>query len=215
MVQPTVVDLPASMGWLPRDKHHRPVPFFVAWTAEAGGPDFRIADPRRMDMAVNQGLCWVCGGHLDRGEPAAFLIGPMCVVNHVSAEPPSHRDCALYSVMHCPFLFNPNMRRRPIEHDGTVPAAGVMIERNPGVIALWMSRTWWDFRAPDGGRLFDIGPVPAELWWYSQGRPATREQIVDSIESGLPALMGAAADEDERALVRELADGVICQLLPD
>jgi hypothetical protein len=183
--------LPPRMTVLPRDKHGRPVPWFVAWID--GVPDFRVIGLNKIGDAERFELCWVCGQH--RGRTSAFVIGPMCAVNRVSAEPPSHVDCAEYSARACPFLATPTMRRRPTDAipGGTVKPAGTMIPRNPGVALVWVTRRFESFPAP-GGRLFDIGD-PVRTGWYAEGRDATRAEVLASIESGLP-LLAAEAEKD-------------------
>lgn len=192
------IQLPERMAKLPRDKHGRPVPWFVAFID--GEPDFRVIAPGRIEDAQRFSLCWVCGQR--RGRYAAFVIGPMCAINRVSAEPPSHRDCAIYSARACPFLVTPRMRRRetgiPEEAHGP---AGTMIRRNPGVALVWVTRRFTTFRA-DGGVLFDVGDA-TEAMWFAEGRDATRDEIVASIDSGLPILL-AEAEKEGDAAVRQL-----------
>jgi hypothetical protein len=120
-----------------------PVPWFVQWFDDAnqptecgiGHPDYRVVDTRKMALAVRQRRCWICGGIL--GKYMAFTIGPMCALNRVSAEPPSHQDCAIFSAKACPFLTRPHMRRRDHIPDGITSPAGVMLTRNPGVTLVW------------------------------------------------------------------------------
>jgi len=47
-------------------------------------------------VCVRHKRCWLCGQPL--GKFMCFVVGPMCAINKTSAEPPSHRDCALYAV---------------------------------------------------------------------------------------------------------------------
>jgi hypothetical protein len=167
----------------------------VAWVD--GQPDFRIAKDGAAQVAVDRGKCWVCGQRWpDRQAGRAFLIGPMCVVNHISAEPPSHYSCALYSALHCPFLTTPNMTRRD-RHlpPGNVDPPGTMIMRNPGVTCLWVVRynAWSVIKTPRGP-LFDIGSA-VRVEWYAEGREATRAEVMASLESGLPILHGQLHSE--------------------
>jgi hypothetical protein len=153
-------------------------------------------DSRKLRDAIRFETCWICGEH--RGRNAAFVIGPMCAVNRVSAEPPSHLDCAVYSARRCPFLANPNMQRRDRGKPEHVNPAGVMITRNPGVALVWVTRNHSVFKAP-GGVLFDVGD-PIDTQWFAHGRPATRDEVQASIDSGLPALREAAAADGAVAL---------------
>lgn len=184
------VPMPARLAKLPRDKHGRVVPWFVAWPG--GQPDHRIADQAKFGEALRFGRCWLCGGPL--GAYKAFIVGPMCAVNRIDAEPPSHRDCAIYSVQVCPWLMTPVMRRRDSGKTelGVVNPAGVMIERNPGVTLVWISKSYRLMRVSasegaESGVLLMMGD-PVETLWWAEGRPATRQEILDSIASGLPLL---------------------------
>lgn len=192
----TEIAVPDRIAALPKHRGYE-VPWFVTWYD--GVPDFRVADHIKLRDAVRFGLCWVCGQRMGRN--AAFVIGPMCAINRVSSEPPAHRDCAIYSARRCPFLSRPTMQRRNRGLPEHVDPAGVMVERNPGVALVWMTRRHKPFRAP-GGVLFNIGD-PVETLWFAHGRPATRAEVLDSIESGMP-LLRVAADVDGPAAVAEL-----------
>lgn len=187
--------VPARMRRLARDKHDRPVPWFVA--VNDGVPDFRVIRSGGVRDALRFKLCFVCGQTM--GANAAFVIGPMCAVNRVSSEPPSHRDCATYSAKACPFLSTPSMKRRGrgLPDERTTP--GVMIPRNPGVTLVWVSRRWSVYPDPNGQPLFDIGD-PDQTYWYAQGRDATRVEVLASIDSGLPILRAVAEQDGELAL---------------
>jgi hypothetical protein len=188
-----VITLPAPpprIARLPRNHAGFPVPWFVA-TID-GVPDFRVVRANGIADAVRFGVCWLCGQRL--GANAAFVLGSMCTITRVAPEPPSHRDCATYAVRACPFLTNPHMRRRTSNlPDDTVMPDGEMITRNPGVTALWLTRTW---RMDPTYRLFDVGD-PVTVTWWAHGREATRGEVMASIESGMPILTGAA-EKDPR-----------------
>jgi hypothetical protein len=192
----TAIREPLTVARLPHDRHGRPVPWFVAWID--GRPDFRIVKPGATANAVTARRCWVCGTRFAEREPRAFVVGPMCVVNRNSAEPPSHTLCAVYSARACPFLATPQMTRRD-RHlpDGTEYPPGDFIQRNPGVTAVWTARrgTWHPW-SPEGssGLLFYMGE-PRRVAWYREGREATRDEIVASIDSGLPAIRAVAETE--------------------
>ena len=190
--------IPNRIDRLPRNKAGYPVPWFVAWIG--GTPDFRVSRPGCIQEAVARKLCWLCGVPFQRREQGAFVIGPMCAVNRVSAEPPSHVACAVYAAVNCPFLTTPNMVRRE-RHlpDGVVCPAGESIRRNPGVALVWVSRKWSTFRDGNGGTLFDVGEPQAALW-YAEGREATRSEVLVAIDSGLPLLAGVATVEGPDAV---------------
>lgn len=193
-------DMPGRIRLLPRNKAGYPVPDFVAWID--GQPDFRVIKPGGIQLAVQLKLCWVCGTPFARQEDRAFTIGPMCAVNRVSAEPPSHRDCATFSARFCPFLSVPRMTRRErrMPAVAAVPA-GDMIRRNPGVALVWVTgyKSWKTFSDGNGGTLFDVGE-PREALWFACGRAATRAEVLASIDSGLPILRASAGDEGPDAV---------------
>lgn len=179
----------------PMDARGYRVPWFVAWLD--GQADFRIVGPGKFKQAIQQDLCWACGGKL--GAHKAFVIGPMCGINRTSAEPPCHLECAEYSATHCPFLINPAAVRRETKRpEGTKNPAGIMIKRNLGVTLIWVTKSYELFRA-DGGYLIEIGE-PKRLIWYAKGRPATREEVYESIESGCHVLREVAEKESKDAL---------------
>lgn len=187
--------MPNHFRKLPIDARGYPVPWFVAWIDDK--PDFRVVRPGGVEIAMRDGVCWLCGK--PRGKAGSFVIGPMCAVNRVSAEPPSHLSCAKFAAMACPFLTRPmakrNERDLPEEHKA---AAGVTISRNPGVALVWSSESFAPFKAP-GGVLFDIGD-PTRVLWFAQGRSATRSEILHSIETGLPILREMAEKEGAEAV---------------
>lgn len=188
------VQMPDRVAKLPRDRHGYPVPWFVAWIDDK--PDFRVIGSGKLRDSVHFGLCWICGQH--RGRWGTFVIGPMCAVNRISAEPPSHAECADYAAKVCPFLTTPSMRRRDSNKpvDAQDPA-GMMIRRNPGVALLWRSRSW-RLRKADG--LFDVGDPDGDVRWLCEGRDATRDEVMQSIESGLPILQQAAERDGRQAV---------------
>jgi hypothetical protein len=203
--------LPERMRRLPISPQGFPVPWFVARID--GQYDFRAIGQDKLARAVKQRLCWLCGETL--GRHLAFVIGPMCAINRVSSEPPCHLECAEYAVKACPFLTQPRMRR----NEKDLPAgeiAGVAIMRNPGATLIWITRTFRVFR-PDrrkAGVLFQLGN-PEHVFYYCEGRPATRAEVLESINSGMVFLRGEATREGAAAdqqLDRQYKEAL--QLLP-
>jgi hypothetical protein len=194
-LRPELPPMPDRMKRLPLSPRGYPVPRFVQWMDDGEGaefgvgtPDFRIMDDRHLVACVKRSLCWVCGQRL--GAYKTFVIGPMCAVNRISAEPPSHLDCATWSAMACPFLSRPHARRRIDEVTGPLKenVTGMMIERNPGVTLCWTTLKYRAFRPADGGLLFNIGEAD-HCEWYREGRSATREEVSEAIDTGLPTLV--------------------------
>jgi hypothetical protein len=187
------IPLPQRMRSLPISDEGFPVPKFVPWIK--GKPEFRGMDGEHMAMCVRLKRCWLCGDRL--GVHMTFTIGPMCIVNRNIAEPPAHHSCAEYAVRACPFLSQPRARRNEKDKpEGHV--AGVGLKRNPGVVALWTTRTYRVHRAPNGGALFSIGN-PESVEYFCEGRKATRDEILVSMETGLPLLMDIAQQEGNGA----------------
>ena len=179
--------LPDKLKHLPIDERGYPVPWFVDWVD--GKPEFRAMDGRKFRDAIKKRLCWVCGDPL--GVNLAFLAGPMCGINRTSAEPPSHYICAAWSARNCPFLNNPRAVRREDERINNAKAveegSGCPIRRNPGVAMVWICRSYEIWNDGRGGALITMGE-PDRVEWYCEGRTATREEVLNSIETGLPAL---------------------------
>lgn len=198
-LRPDLEALPGRLRSLPVDDRGYPVPWFVPWIG--GKPEFRAADSGKRAAAVTQKKCWVCGDSL--GRFMSFVLGPMCGINRTSAEPPSHLECATWSARNCPFLKNSGRKRR---EDETINAEvlrnesdGFALARNPGVVLVWTTRHYQIFRDGKGGWLIRVGE-PEHVEWYAEGKPARREQIIASVDSGLPALMDMARDEGPQAV---------------
>jgi hypothetical protein len=190
--------LPDRIKALPVDERGYPVPWFVVWID--GRPEFRAADADKKPLAIRNSLCWVCGQSLGRHQ--TFVLGPMCTVNRVSAEPPCHLDCAEFSARACPFLSKPQMVRRENNLPENTSCDGEMIRRNPGVVALWTTRDYRLVSDGKGGTLFQVSD-PSSVSWWACGRQATAEEVSASVESGLPLLRQMAQAEGEDA-VRQL-----------
>ena len=199
------IPIPAPMQRLPRQRGF-PVPWFVAKLD--GEYDFRVIERGRVARAVNAGVCWLCGNRL--GRIKVSVIGPMGTVNRITSEPPSHPACARYAVRACPHLTNPRARRNakdlPEEHEAP---PGIHIDANPGASVLWSSlypSKPFDPGHGGNGVLFALG-APYAVEWWTQGRPATRQECLDVMKLGLPRL-SAAAEADGPDAVALLAQYV-------
>ncbi len=202
LIPKRLLSLPVERGY--------PVPWFVAEVD--GHYDFRCIDYRKLEPAFKKKLCWICGQKL--GAYLAFGIGPMSCINRTIAEPPSHRECMEWAMRVCPFLIQRQEDRRETHlPEGIKEQAGIAIKRNPGVIALWITKFYQPFKAP-GGILFKIGD-PLEVCWFREGRLASRSECLESIETGYPALL-ELAQMDGVAAVRELENRKVeaLKLLP-
>jgi len=195
----TLPVLPDRVKLLKRDERGFPVPWFVHWQDDK--PDFRVVSPDKIVTAHKFGRCWICGGTM--GVHRVCVIGPMCVVNRVTSEPPSHRDCAEFAAKACPFLTKPRMRRNEKDlPEERAPVAGMPIPRNPGCVALYETKSVSPFKA-GGGYLFRLGE-PVRIDWWAEGRQATRQEVLASIDSGYPFLLDTATKHDGPEGVAEL-----------
>jgi hypothetical protein len=191
-------EIPLRMRQLPIEARGYPVPWFVDWIN--GKPDFRVMDRRKWGLAVRFGNCWLCGEPC--GVLRTFVIGPMCAVNRTTSEPGCHLECAEFAATACPFMILPSAKRREAnlpEHD---QPGGLMLERNPGATCLWTTREFNVFRTGglhsvgNAGQLIRIGE-PRSVEWYAEGRKATRDEVLHSIETGMPFLEQMAREQDE------------------
>jgi hypothetical protein len=198
--------LPPRIARLPLDGRGFPVPWFVQWFKDGepgafgiGEPDFRVIDSRKLARAIKHPHCWVCGEQM--GVHRVFLIGPMCAINRVISEPPSHRECAEFAAKACPFLANPRMRRNEKDLPKGDEAAGFGLKRNPKAVCLWETKDYRPFRAHVGneGILFKLGD-PVRVDWYANGRLATRQEVLESIDGGYPELERMALVDGPAAL---------------
>jgi len=210
VLHPALPKLPRRMTWLGVDARGYPVPWFVQWFHANGVPferidlplrpgdypDFRVVDRRKLWIAYKRKLCWVCGS--DLGKYLAFVIGPMCAVNRTSGEPPSHRDCATFSARACPFLSKPQVERRENALPANVVVHPAMLARNPGVAMVWVT-TSYEPSVSEGNVVFRIGD-PVEVEFYCEGRPATRAEVMHSIDTGMPELRKVAEKQGPTAL---------------
>lgn len=189
-------DMPPEMARLPIDRRGYPVPEFVAWVD--GVPDFRIIKPGWFAHCIKKRVCWLCGGGL--GDRKWFVTGPMCTVTRTTAEPPCHRLCAEFAVKNCPFLTRPLAKRneRDMPEEATDPG-GLFIMRNPGVTAIWETRSFQLFDDGRGNALIRMGE-PDNIVYWREGRLATRGEVMRSIETGAPALVEAAKAEGPAAM---------------
>jgi ferredoxin len=185
--------MPDKMRRRPLDERGYPVPWFVAWIN--GKPDLRVMDPAKHQLALDRRCCWICGQAL--GKFATFVVGPMCIVNRTSAEPPSHMDCAKFAVRACPFLSIPTAHYREAKRpDNTVSNPG-MQTHNPQVMALWTCAEWHPFTAMvDGhvGTLVTFGD-PSRVSFWREGRQATAREVQDALYRALPILQAEAERE--------------------
>lgn len=191
------IQMPARIARLPKDRRGYPVPYFVEEPLPGKEPDFRIMNVRNFAMCVKHKRCWICGEPL--GANLAFVVGPMCCVNLISSEPPSHRECARYAAQVCPFLSIPAAKRREAGMpEPVIEPGGVMIKRNPGVTVVWMTKSYTLQKLPNGVIIHMGEPTAIEFW--TQGRHATRPEVEQAVVTGFPTLLNMAVFEGPEAV---------------
>lgn len=196
-IRPELESPPPRLRRLPVDDRGYPVPWFVQWID--GRPEFRMMDQQKWLRAVRERLCWVCGGPL--GVHLAFLVGPMCGINRTTAEPPGHRECAEWSARNCPFMSRPKMVRREdaLTDSCRDNSAGLPLLRNPGVALVWNTLSYRVFDDGSGRPLIQMGN-PESVTWWCEGRTATRDEVLSSVDSGFPSLMELAEAQGSDAV---------------
>jgi len=195
-------EVPIRLRSLPVQNGY-PVPWFVAKIEDVY--DFRFVEGKKIIPAVKKQLCWICGQKL--GTYKAFALGPMCTINRVISEPPSHRECTEWSMRICPFLANRQEGRREkgLPENRRVPA-GIGNTRQPKCNCLWITKSYSikkikpePDREIEGGLLFFLGD-PTEAIWYQESRLATREEVLLELHNGYPFLLELAYREGEKSI---------------
>ena len=140
----------------------------------------------------------------------ASVIGPMCAVNRITSEPPCHPQCARYAVQACPFLSQPRARRNEKDlPEERREAAGIALDRNPGVTVIWASlHPSKPFQAEQ------VRKAPSSNWarrtrcrgGARAGRRPGKSAWTRS-RAGLPALVEVALPDGREAMA-DLAEAV-------
>lgn len=184
--------IPARMRGRPIDHRGYPVPWFVTEKTADGLWDFTVVDKRRRDEAIRRRVCWVSGEPL--GRYVAFVLGPMCTINRVAADPPVIPEIAEWSARVCPFLSRPLARRPHYTGQGSTP--GLMVPDNPGLCAVWTTKDYYCGR--DG--LFALGDPEVVSWWQRGQRVDDSAEARLIYEERASRLKAMAAEEGPAAL---------------
>lgn len=106
------------------------------------------------------------------GQYKAFVIDSIAAVTRDTAEPPAHIDCARFAASTLSRAF---------------------------VTSVWVTRVYL-LEQVEGKPVFRIGE-PEQTFWYAGGRRATRQEVMDSTQSALPALYELAHADGESAVL--------------
>ncbi len=184
--------MPSRLTSLPLDHRGYPVPWFVTERTPDGRHDFVRIQAARADEAMKGRLCWVSGHPLGRN--VAFVVGPMCIINRVSGDPPVIPEIADWSVQACPFLSRP-LAKRPTERLEGHTTPGIMDPGNPGICAVWVTRDWQRTR----DRLFRFGEPERVTWWH-KGAPCDPATAARGFEKSARTLEEMAEAEGAEAM---------------
>lgn len=102
-MKPSEVPIPPKMRLRPLDKRGYPIPWIVSKDLD-GVPYFTVNDTERGFMAIDRGICGICGNKLERDR---WLVGGPGAAFHEHGaflDPPMHHQCATYALTVCPFL---------------------------------------------------------------------------------------------------------------
>jgi len=187
-VRPDLPPLPARMLYLPVDDRGYPIPEFVSNLD--GKRDFRAVSLEHMANCISDDVCWICGQRLEALK--AFVIGPLPAIRGFSNEPPSHIECAEFAVRACPFLLLPKAKHRTMDNPKVekLPRAG---KGNPGVSCVYTVRGY-AHQERRKGIIFLTGEA-VRTEWYTQGRRATRSEVLAAIEASIREFGSPGSEE--------------------
>jgi hypothetical protein len=185
---------------IPRTLKGRPtynnyiVPYFVSWyhkgkkvNEDVPGaiPAFPIIDMSRASLCRRQNLCWVCGNKM--GSFKTFVIGPVAALARQSAEPASHRDCALYAAQVCPFMVKgydmlSERHATLLKQRDSTSVHPDITGTNPHLAVLWTTKSFTAFPidVPRGIYIYDLGEAVG-VRFFHHGREATYDQCMTVI----------------------------------
>jgi hypothetical protein len=196
LLRPGLPPVPERMKHLPIDDRGYPIPEFVSNID--GKRDFRVVSLQHLANCIGHGVCWICGQRLEDWK--VFVVGPIPAIRGISNEPPSHAECAEFAARACPFLLLPKAQKRPIDNPEVQKLPGATTD-NPGVCCLYTVRGYVHRKKPKG-IVFHTGQA-ARVDWYTQGRRATRSEVLAAINTSLLAMGNVG---DQQAIARRVAE---------
>lgn len=110
-MKPTNAPIPPKLALRPKDRRGYPIPFIVM-RDDDGRPHFTINNHERVEQAIRQRICAMCGKKL---EFDCWLIGGPGAAFHQHGaflDPPVHHACGTYALQVCPFLAAPSYSHR-------------------------------------------------------------------------------------------------------
>jgi hypothetical protein len=106
-----LVEIPARMRDLPKDRRGYPIPVNVL-IDKNGKPHFTINDDEKRQLHLQKKQCPICGSALLRGRwtvggPASAFMDEGAYI-----DPPMHYECYRYAMQVCPYLALPSFTKR-------------------------------------------------------------------------------------------------------
>jgi hypothetical protein len=161
MSDPARVPIPRRLPSRPRD----PRGFAISWFSlilPDGSARISVNDSAKRSRALAHRLCWTCGQPL--GRFVSFVLGPVQTLSRITTELPSHRECILLCAA-----------RLPISGQSATRAFGRAVLEllcgyrsplpdNPGLHALWVTRTYQPEPTPRDARIIRIGEPESVTW---------------------------------------------------
>jgi len=173
--------MPERIRMLGHDAIGNPLLYFAERGAN-GLMNYRAVRAEAVDRCITHGLCYICGQPLGRNK--AFLTGPVGALRQIAIDPPCHRGCAVFAAQACPYFTAPRLR----------PDA--MLTNN--ACCVWTTRSFTSLPI-DNAIHYHLGK-PIEVTWFSQGEPASHEQVLRAMQSALRILLDVARDDSEAAV---------------
>jgi hypothetical protein len=190
-----MIPVPERMAHLERDARGYPIPWIVMRDLD-GRPHFTINDTLKVERALKEERCAICGGKLFRGR--WFLGGPAAAFhpNGAYIDPPLHHECMTFAVQVCPYLARRN-------YSGRIDALTVDPAKIAGM-AIFMDETQDPTRPEYFVAVMAIGQTVTESGYLQPKRPYRAVEVwrhgVKLDEPGRVArLMFEAARIDETA----------------
>jgi hypothetical protein len=124
-----MIDMPARIARLPRDRRGLPIPVTVFRDSE-GQPHFAINEEAVRQRVIRRDECPICGEKLLRYR--WFVGGPRSAFDEHGAyiDPPMHDECAHYALRVCPYLAAPNYNKRVDTRTLKTPSTRIFIDNN-------------------------------------------------------------------------------------
>lgn len=109
------------------------------------------------------------------GNFKAFIVRPSAAVSRISTVPPIHPDCAID--------WAEKVKPKSKRHD-------------PGVVLIWVTLHFQEYE-DEGKKILDLG-LCEYVRWFNGGRAATRQEVMDAVNAGIPELEKMCQNEDDR-----------------